>query len=40
MLGGDDGFDDRGDVVDVGQCFDAENDVIEGAALMLGSVLR
>lgn len=30
MLWRDDRLDDVGDVVDVGQCFDAEEDVVEG----------
>lgn len=32
MLRRDDGLDDGCEVVDIGQCFDAEDDIVEGGA--------
>lgn len=39
MLGSDNGVDYGGEVVHVGQCLDAENDVVEGSILASGGVL-
>ena len=40
VLRRDDGFDDGREVVDVGQCLDAEQDIVEGRSVRTSGVLR